>query len=110
MDSQQRKVGENEALYRAVNERVEALSTAFGTITDTVTVICECGDLSCSEQIVLPVTDYERIRADPTLFILLPGHLNADVEAVVEQHDGFEVVRKRPGEPAELARARDPRA
>lgn len=104
MDDRARKIGENEALYRAVNEKIEGLSAAFGPLTDSMTVVCECGDGSCAQQIEVSVTDYERIRSDATLFLIVPGHEIPDVEDVVETNDGFDVVRKRPGGPADLAR------
>ena len=109
MDERARRIGENEALYRTVNEKIEALSAAFGAITETMSVICECGDLSCAEQIEVSIPEYERIRSDPTLFIIRPGHEVPDVEEVVEELDGFHVVRKVEGDAAELARETDPR-
>ena len=110
MDESARKIGENEALFRAVNERIEGLGEAFGLITESMTIVCECGDGLCIEQIELPVSEYERIRADSTLFVIRPGHEIPDVEDVVERHDSFDVVRKRSGGPAELARETDPRS
>src|SRR4051794_27502675 len=84
MDERQRRVGENEVLYRSVNERIEELNATFGTMTDSLTVVCECGRAACAEQIELPASDYERVRADPALFIIIPGHEIPDVEDVVE--------------------------
>jgi hypothetical protein len=109
MDERARKIGENEALYRTVNERIEGLNKAFGTVTETMTVVCECGDASCAAQIALDVSEYERVRADPTMFIIVPGHEIPDVEDAVETHETYAVVRKHPGDPAELARETDPR-
>ena len=109
MDERERKIGENEILYRAVNEKIEALNSVFGAITDVMTVVCECGDGTCAEQIDIDVPSYERVRRDPTLFITLPGHEIEDVERVVEQHDAFEIVQKDSGGPADLARRHDPR-
>jgi hypothetical protein len=110
VDERARKIGENEALYRAVNERIEGLSAAFGPMTDSMTVVCECGDGSCAEQIEVAIDDYERIRGDATLFIVRPGHEMPDVEDVVEQNEGYDVVRKHEGDAADLARELDPRS
>jgi hypothetical protein len=110
VDDRARKIGENEALFRAVNERIEGLGQAFGLITEPMTIVCECGSGTCVEQIELPVSDYERIRSDPTRFVIRPGHERPDVEDLVEQNDGYHVVRKHPGDPAELARETDPRS
>jgi hypothetical protein len=32
MDERARRIGENEAVYRAVNEKIEALNESFGTL------------------------------------------------------------------------------
>jgi hypothetical protein len=103
-DDRARRIGENEALYRSINERIEDLNTAFGLVTETMSVICECGDLECNEQIELDIPAYEHVRADPTHFVVLPGHELPDVEEVIERHDGYYVLRKDPGAPAQIAR------
>jgi hypothetical protein len=110
MDERKRKIGENEALYRAVNERIESLNDAFGTVTQTMTVVCECGDGACAEQIEISIDDYERIRTDSALFLTVPGHEIPDTEDVIEVNETFQVVRKHAGDPAALARETDPRS
>jgi len=52
---------------------------------------------------------YETVRADPTLFIVVPGHVSSDVEDKTAEAIGYEIVRKREGEAAQIARATDPR-
>lgn len=109
MGERERKLGLNEAMFRQVNERLEELNRTFADFTDRLHVVCECADMACAEMIDVPAADYERIRSDPTLFILVTGHEVADVEDVVEVLPDFEVVRKREGEPERIARATDPR-
>jgi hypothetical protein len=104
MDERERKIGENEALYRTVNERIESLNQVFGTLTNTMTVVCECGDGTCAEQIEIEIAEYARVRSDRTLFIIVPGHEIADVEDVVEERETFHVVKKHAGDPADFAR------
>jgi hypothetical protein len=36
-----RRVGDNEALYRLVNEQIEGVNEAFGALADDFAVICE---------------------------------------------------------------------
>ena len=109
-DDRTRRVGDNEALYRAVNERIEGLNEAFGMVAETMTVVCECGDIECAQQIQVSIPEYEHVRSDPTLFVVVPGHEVEDVEDVVEDAGRFHVVRKHPGKPARLAIDRDPRS
>jgi hypothetical protein len=107
MDERERRVGQNEALYRAVNEQIKEVSTDFGM--QTMSIVCECGDDSCAELIGVDVGTYERVRADSMQFILVPGHEIEDVEDVVERNDRFEIVSKRSGGAAQLAAETDPR-
>jgi hypothetical protein len=110
MDERARRVGENEALYRAINEKIEDLNRSFGGLTGSMTVVCECATLECAEQIEVDVATYERVRADPTLFIVLPGHQLPDIESIEEEHEGFFIIRKNEGTPEAIARATDPRS
>jgi len=109
MDERARKIGENEALYRTINEKIEGLNQAFGTVTETMAVVCECGQLECTEQIELDLPTYERVRSDPTQFVVLPGHEIPDVESIVEPREGFYIIRKDSGDAAQLARKLDER-
>jgi hypothetical protein len=110
VDTRTKRIGENEALYRSINEKIEDLNASFGMVTESMAVVCECGKLECTLQIDLEIPVYERVRSDPALFVVVPGHEIPDVETVVEQHADFNVIRKDPGGPEEIARATDPRA
>jgi len=108
-DERARRVGLNEALFRRVNEEIESLHDALGAPT-SMSVICECGDGQCMERIEIPRADYERVRADPLLFVIVPGHVIPDIESVTERADGWEVVRKHDGTAASVAEVTDPRS
>jgi hypothetical protein len=110
MDERARRIGENEALFRRLNEEVEGVNRSFASITRTMDLVCECGDLACLERFVVPIELYERVRGDARRFFVLPGHVADDVEEVVERLDGYVVVQKRPGVPADVAERTDPRS
>jgi hypothetical protein len=110
VDERTRRIGANEAVFREVNEQIESLNRGFEAVGgNTMTVVCECADLACAQQLVVRLDDYERIRADATLFIIAPEHEQPDVERVVEEASGYHVVRKLPGVASGVARATDPR-
>jgi hypothetical protein len=110
MDERTRKVGENEALFRMVNEEIKGLNRGMAEISDRMLhITCECGDLICAAPLAVPVRDYERIRSDSALFFIAPGHEIRDVEKVVERASRFVVVRKNPGDPQRIAEVTDPR-
>jgi hypothetical protein len=105
MDERERRIGLNEAVFREVNERLRGLNEAFGTITEKMEIVCECADPGCTERITMSVAEYEELRSEPDRFAVVPGHaVPTDVEEVVAHGTGWEMVRKRPGGPAELAR------
>jgi hypothetical protein len=110
MEERGRRVGKNEALFREVNEQVEALTRRFAYEgEDTIDIVCECGDLTCIERIVVPLATYERVRAEATFFFVKPGHQQVDIEDVVEQTGAYNVVRKREDAATLIAEATDPR-
>jgi hypothetical protein len=111
MNDRERRVGRNEAVFREVNEVIEGINRGVAAISDGMMhIVCECGDLLCSERLAVPSSEYEAIRADSALFFVLPGHEQPGIEDVAEETAGFNVVRKRPGEAARIAAETDPRS
>ena len=110
MDERKRRIGENEALFRKINEEVDELNRNLAQLTDeTIHIVCECGNIECAERIVVPLDAYERVRSESELFFVVPGHELPSTEDVVEETPRYNVVRKHDGDPAAIARATDPR-
>jgi hypothetical protein len=110
MGERERKLGENENLFRGVNERLKELGEAFEGMTETAEFVCECADRSCAERIRMTLDEYERVRAAPTHFLIVPGHEAQLLERVVDENERYLIVEKRPGDPAKAAIEGDPRA
>jgi len=110
MDERIRRVGLNEAVFREVNERIEELAEEFRLERQLLNLVCECGDPTCVQQIQITRSEYESIRADPTHFAVFPGHEIPEVEDVVEKRNGYDLIRKKEGGPAEIAAETNPRA
>lgn len=108
-EEQARRIGLNESIFRQVNEQIESLNRDFGGELRTMTAICECADGDCTERLDIPVSEYEEVRDDPRRFIVVPGHELPEFETTVEHRDGYDVVQKREGIPAEVAERTDPR-
>jgi hypothetical protein len=104
MEERDRRAGENEALFREVNERIEELDATFGVQRRTFTIVCECERVTCAEHVEITHEEYRELRSDPTFFAVKPGHEDPRVETVVDERRGYLVIRKRDGEPADLAR------
>ena len=82
LDAREERIARNETLFREVNERVREVSDADAS--ERIEFLCECGDAGCTESISLTRAEYERLRSDPLLFGVKPGHAIADVEGVVD--------------------------
>ena len=110
MSSREERIGLNEAVFREVNERIEALAETFDLKTQSLDLICECGDATCVERITMTTAEYEEIRSEAHQFAVHPGHEYPDVESVVARLKGYDVVRKNRGVPAQIAEQTDPRS
>jgi hypothetical protein len=110
MDARKKRIGENESLFREVNERLIDLNSTLGVNTDRLEFLCECGNRECAEKIPMTQQEYEHLRSDAATFAVVPGHEIPDVEHVVDRKSVYIVVRKKPGGPAELAARHDPRS
>src|SRR2546423_820172 len=103
-----RRLAENEARFRAVNERVERRRLEAGGGEEPIEFVCECGDADCAEPIRLTVAEYEWLRSDPERFAVVPGH-EKDLEGEVVRDEGRFRVLEKVGAAGEVARETDPR-
>jgi hypothetical protein len=105
-----RRIADNEALFRSVNERVEEINDTFAPLTHSFDIVCECGNIQCIDRIPVEPRAYERVRADSALFFVVPGHELPEAEDVVDRASSYAIVRKHPGIPQAIAEEQDPRA
>jgi hypothetical protein len=105
MDERTRRVALNEAVFRQANESLVSLQSPELPLD----LMCECGRGDCVDKIEMNRSEYEHLRADPTLFAVVRGHEVQGLEDVVVFGDGYDVVQKRP-EAHELVRETDPRS
>jgi hypothetical protein len=91
VDEHERRAS-TEALFRDVNERIAESAERFDT-TGTE-FICECADPNCTHRVAASLAEYEEVRAEPTTFLLAPGHEQRDIERVVSDRGRFRVVEK----------------
>jgi hypothetical protein len=107
---------EAQNLCRQANERVTdvyykfAASGALDMSVELFELFCECGQrVPCGERVKVTAETYERVRSDPTLFILHPGHEANTVEHTIGRGEGF-LITRNVGSAADIARAADPRS
>jgi len=81
----------NPLVLREVNDRIAELADEWNE-TGVSLFVCECSDLGCPEALELTAAEYERIRADESHFVVVPGHEQPESQRVVERRARFVVV------------------
>ena len=107
MDERERRLVENELLFREVNEQIQRLTAALDG-PGPFDFLCECSNRDCDRRVTLDLIEYESVRLQGDRFLVAPGHVLPEIERVVESHPTYEVVDKDDDVEA-LAFARDPR-
>jgi hypothetical protein len=114
MSDREERIARNETTFRRANEKLRA---EFGAMAyehgdEHVPFICECGDRTCTQVMLMALGEYEAVRASADTFAVVPDHSDEPteelVEDVVERNDRYAIVRKR-AEHRAIVEATDPR-
>lgn len=60
-------------LFRAVNDQIMKMHAVFDVADPVVELLCECGNVTCTERLPLPREEYEGALAAGR-FLVLPRH------------------------------------
>lgn len=93
MKSREERVARNEELFQEVNQQIEKLEETLGR-RETIAILCECSKKHCLDGFEVEAAVYRRVRSNPLLFFVAPGHEDLEVERVVEEAKAFLVVEK----------------
>ena len=105
MSVRDERLARNEAFFRELNERLEAVTPDSAS---ELVVVCECADVDCADRLTLRQGEYEAIRAHDTHFVVAIGHVAPEIERIVIENERHMVVEKGPGE-RQIVIATDPR-
>jgi hypothetical protein len=101
------RIGKNEAVFRDVNERIEA-GQLPADADKLVAFCCECARLGCNQLVEVSIATYEVVRSNSRRFLLAVGHEVDGVEVIVGSGDDYIVVEKI-GDAGRVAQSMDPR-
>ena len=93
MKSREERFARNEELFQEVNRQIEKLEETLGR-RKTIAILCECSKKHCLDGFEVEPAVYQRVRNNPLLFFVVPGHEDVGVEKVVERTASFLVVEK----------------
>jgi hypothetical protein len=95
MGSRNVRIAENQALFRAMNDRMAVWDERREAPADEAHLFfCECGEPTCLERVHLTLAEYAAIRESPVRFAVLAGHVFPEAEKIVAERDGYLVVEK----------------
>jgi hypothetical protein len=92
--NEQERRATTEALFRDVNERIAESAEHFDERAPESGFVCECSDPNCTHRVSASLSEYEEVRAEPTTFLVAPGHEEDDIELVIADQGRFRVVEK----------------
>ena len=112
MDERARRLARNQAVFREVNERIEATALSHRGLEDghVYEYFCECSRTECAELVPLTIAQYEALRTRPNRFALVAGHELGEIEHVVEEVRPGVFAVEKVGAAADEAIRSDPRA
>ena len=88
------RIARNEVSFRELNDRLDSDVHRGSTEPEFAGFVCECGDEDCDMTIRVALGAYAEVRQDDKLFIVVPGHEAPEAENVVDEREGYVVVRK----------------
>jgi hypothetical protein len=93
----------NEEVFRSINERIEEGAEQHG-VGQALPFHCECAMHGCVETIELSPAEYDQVASHFARFVVVPGHEQLGIEAVVERHATYLVIEKTGEARAEIER------
>jgi hypothetical protein len=90
----EQRAARNEALFREVNENIAQLEERHGVAATEAIFICECANDGCTERLNVAPDVYRRVREQPRLFLVRPGHEEPQLERVVAAGPDWLIVEK----------------
>jgi hypothetical protein len=89
-------VAQAHVMFRDINDqlaqkRTHSAKTRMG-------FLCECADRACIDQVGMTGEEYQRLRASPFRFAVLPDeqHVSIEIEWIASVEDGYWIVEQSP--------------
>ncbi len=94
-ESRSRRLAHNEVLFKRAHDAISERARELGAPDrGSIAFFCECGDIDCTQRIIIPASEYDAARTAPTMFLVMPGHEQTEVEVVVARAARYTMVEK----------------
>lgn len=98
MDISERRLVENETIFRDANRQINAMAArVFGQAQKTVIPVgfyCECSNHECRDRIELTPEEFEEAHSLSNHFVIKCGHEVPKIEDIIESHKDYCVIKK----------------
>lgn len=107
----QRRMAENEVVFRSYNEKIEesfkeikkiseeAGATDYPVEDDIKDMMlhfyCECYDETCELRIIMKPALYKTLHRQRDQFMIVPGHNAVDIEKIIKKDETYWIVDKK---------------
>lgn len=95
--SDKSRLAENEVIFRDANTNMAGFieeSSGGINIKTKLPFYCECSSKGCKERIKLTPKEYKSCHKNKRRFIAKAGHEIAEIEKIVSEHEGYNVIEK----------------
>jgi len=86
--SREERLVQTEDFFRDVNEVIARTGGSNGS-----TFLCECANPHCNDTFDMTPHDLQTLHSEPGHYVVKPGHDVPDLEEVVQQQNGYAIVR-----------------
>jgi hypothetical protein len=95
-ESLEERIAKNNLIFREANERIRAKADEYDAPLERIPFLCECPVPDCRELVLLTLSEYTGVRADPAHFVTATGHEGAEkpLGTVLSRENGYVVVEK----------------
>lgn len=103
----ERRLAENEVVFRAKNERVQQGFDSLEQVAQEsgqkyypamddhhLSFFCECSNENCRQRVSMRPSEYNEIHTNRARFSIIPGHEVEEIEFIVRTNDIYNVVEK----------------
>jgi hypothetical protein len=80
--------------FRYANEEIARKARDLGVTEAPLPFVCECSDRACTKVARLTMDEYDEVRAEPSRFLVVPGHDGGADEQTLIATDRYVIVAK----------------
>lgn len=92
-EERKRRALRNEEFFRGANR---AIARDADDEDEPIEFLCECAHLDCATRLRITPEEWAEAHEEELRFVVARGHVLPDVERVVREADGYQVVEKFP--------------